>query len=384
MSVRIGIGELEDAIRYRADLDGLIERKRWDKYKHSRSITRIPIRQDGEGRRRHKKETILWCFPPELGEPLLEALQRARQRKEIALLQQLQELWERLPPYIEAYRAIWEPNCWRTVYIHPNHTDKKLLEFLLLVILHQEQIIPYTEEGEIDTYALQYLKSKCRDWEVARRTYETFLHNLGGYETWKALSLYLWDTVRGHRLNTGREDTSSAYLPCFLDEEPPVYDPRWVAQEHGCHEKTVKRWAGRHGGYTVAKNGKAGLSAHQYAAFQKYYAPKNHKKDLRERGKALGLSDAAIERGLKPDRRKNKSWENIQADLERSAAHQRRRNGDEVDPDFRADQLAELQALLLDGDVVSGSAVYVEIQDVLQRLLLETPDQAALMTEARL
>lgn len=146
-------------------------------------------------------------------------------------------------------------------------------------------------------------------------------------------------------------------------------------------ERTVKRWVEKGGGYTAAKNGKLGLSEDQYAAFQKYYAPKNQNKDLRQRGKALGLSEAAIERRLKPDRRKNKSWKSITADLERSAAHKRRQKGEEADTGSNADQIAEAEALLY--DLVPGSTAYVELQDYLQWLRMETTDRAALMTEAR-
>jgi hypothetical protein len=178
VAVRIGLEELEEAARYPAELDGLVESKVWEGCKRPRSMIRTVVPVELEGRRPYKREGILWHFAPEFDDPILEAIQRARRMG-----------------------------------------DK--------------------EEESLDTHAVQYLDSLR--WAEDGRAYLSMLRNMAGNESWKGLRLYIKSAARGLALNALKEVISPDRIPRYIDEEQSIYNPSWIAREYDVHVKTVQR-----------------------------------------------------------------------------------------------------------------------------------------------
>lgn len=360
VAVRIGLGELDEAERYPVELGGLVDAEAWDAGKHPRSMIRTVVSGERDGCRRDKRDVIPWHFPPVLGDSFLEAHQRRRREGDMAGAQQLKALYERWKPKIEAYRAIWEPNCRQTVYIHPEVYDPSLVTLLLTVILRQAGVIPHAEEKSLDTHAVQYLKSL--PWAKDGRAYFFLLRNMAGNETWKALRHYIKRAARGLALNAFKEDISPDRIPQFVDEAQGVYNPYWVAQDIGISKKTIDR--------RMQEYGWPDIREEQFAFLQQRERAKQERKHLREKGKALGMSNDSIERALKADRRAGKTQQELEAAIERNAARQRRKKGEALvsleDIPSRTDLIAEAQARFLEEPPRSEG--WADAWDILRQL----------------
>ena len=82
------------------------------------------------------------------------------------------------------------------------------------------------------------------------------------------------------------------------------------------------------------------------------------------------MSDASIKQALKPDRRAGKTQKELEADIERNAARQRRRKGEAAADGEEVlsieDQIAEYEARL--AGATPGSEEWANIWDTLQEL----------------
>jgi hypothetical protein len=195
--------------------------------------------------------------------------------------------------------------------------------------------------------------------------WDVFLHVVKAFDlpaTPWGLQDYIKKTARGRVKDERKKHAPQPHASWFNSATGEQrYADASAAQVIGMSQKMVTRWKAAHGITTE------GLSEAEWTALQREYEAKQHRKCLRKRGKACGMSDEGLKKLFQRKKKLDGTpdWEAIEAHITRRKQKAAVMVLSE-DTLSIEEQIATLKAKL--AEEVHGSAGWCDIWDAIQQL----------------